>query len=114
MCAPTHCSVHPLAECGLTSLPAGPYLHGLAELAIDGNTFQPRRSPIPAPVGSATGLASLTVSLDGDVTALEEQWPQVEASWLMGWADHRGRPPGVVGWDGMAWRALLAPPTVQG
>lgn len=67
------------AECGISSLPAGPYLHGLVELSIHGNAFQPRREPIPPSVlGSAAHLTSLTVSLDASSAGLEEQWPQAE------------------------------------
>lgn len=79
-CAPIPCPCPPFpAECGISSLPAGPYLHGLVELFIDGNAFLPRREPIPpSALASAAQLTSLTVSLDASKEEMEEQWPQVQ------------------------------------
>ncbi|PRW34084.1 leucine rich repeat [Chlorella sorokiniana] len=69
-----------LSQCGINSLPAGPYLHNLVQLSIDGNAFQPRRQPIPpAVLGCAAQLTSLAISLDAREDELREQWAQVEA-----------------------------------
>ncbi|PRW20204.1 ATP-dependent DNA helicase isoform B [Chlorella sorokiniana] len=75
---PTGLTSLELSMCGLTSLPSGPYLHGLLELSIDANAFQPRRASMPAAVLLAAQLTSLRISLDAEAAALEAQWPQVE------------------------------------
>lgn len=66
--------------CGLTSLPAGHYLQGLCELAIDANAFQPRLAPIPPAVAAAAQLTCLKVSLDAEPAELAAQWPQVQVN----------------------------------
>ena len=52
----------------------------LAELAIEGNAFQPRLHAVPPAVESAAQLTCLGVSLDAEAPQMRAQWPHVQAS----------------------------------